>query len=152
MEFLSDKYVLLLLGREVDGGNIRRTIIEKKLFDRVILTGFCNCLDEFWALADANIFLSKNDGFGLSIIEGYMRGVPTLMYDKLDAVADVNIKEGTVLASELEPQYIATKIEDMMKKSWDADAIVQAAKKYSLECMADKYLNMMREQCETKRN
>lgn len=92
-EFIGMKVLAVLAGREVDGGNVRNYIIGNNLGDEVVLAGFCSEMDSVWANIDLNIFLSKNDGFGLSIIEGYMRGVPSLMYDDLDAVADVQSDE-----------------------------------------------------------
>ncbi len=87
------KVLAVLAGREVDNRNVRNFINYNRLSDIVILTGFCSEMDSVWSNVDLNVFLSKNDGFGLSIIEGYMRGVPSLMYDDLDAVADVKSDE-----------------------------------------------------------
>lgn len=55
----------------------------------MVLAGFCSEMDSIWVNTDLNIFLSKNDGFGLSVIESFVRGVPSVMYDDLDAVRDV---------------------------------------------------------------
>lgn len=85
----NEKIITILAGREADEGKIRKYIIDHSISDSVILGGFCSEMDSIWINADLNIFLSKNDGFGLSIIEGYMRGVPSMMYDDLDAVDDV---------------------------------------------------------------
>lgn len=148
MEYLSSKYILILLGREDDGGAIRKMIIRDKLYNKVILAGFCDDMNDFWKYADLNLFLSKNDGFGLPVIEGFMRGIPTLMNKSLDAAVDLNVDGAIRYVESLKPEVIAEEITGFFKDRPDRRKILNETKKYSLETMADNYLEVMRKQYE----
>lgn len=71
-----ENILLVLWGREVDNGEVRKKIAEYQLHKNVILGGFNDRMDIFWKFCDVNLFLSLNDGFGLPIVDGYMHGVP----------------------------------------------------------------------------
>ena len=144
MSDLRDKKILaVLVGREMDEGKIRRYVIENGL-ENVILAGFCSEMDSIWMNTDLNVFLSKNDGFGLSIIEGYMRGVPSVMNQNLDAFADVilgNVLTGTSIANPVEEHKAISKA---LNNTCDKAQTMATAKEFSLENMARLYISEYR--------
>ena len=89
MNELKGQKVVAVLAGSVDDQRIPDFIAENQLQESVILIGFCNELDSIWENVDLNVLLSKNDGFGLSIIEAGMRGVPSVLYRDLDSSTDV---------------------------------------------------------------
>lgn len=88
-----ENILLVLWGREVDNGEVRKKIAEYQLHKNVILGGFNDRMDIFWKFCDVNLFLSLNDGFGLPIVEGYMHGVPCVTFEDLDATQDLYYPE-----------------------------------------------------------
>lgn len=50
--------LLVLWGREVDNGEVRKKIVEYQLHKNVILGGFNDRMDIFWKFCDVNLFLS----------------------------------------------------------------------------------------------
>lgn len=131
-----EKIIAILAGREVDDGQVRQYIIENRI-ENVILAGFCSEMDSIWCNIDLNVFLSKNDGFGLSIIEGYLRGVPSVMYDDLDAVEDLRI-EGLYAISRDSKALYNSLLE--IKDKWNSKIILQQASRFSIEQMSANYV------------
>lgn len=143
MDGLKDA-VLILLGRECDGGIVRKYIVDNKLEKKVILSGFCDDVNQVWLEADLNLFLSKNDGFGLSVIEGFMRGVPCVMFDDLDAFDDMKVAAGIKPIGSRENAMVVHQILEALSCKWDIEAIRDDAMSYSIEEMGERYLKVLR--------
>ncbi len=131
--------VLVLWGREVDGGAVRKKITSCQLAEQVILGGFNDRMEEFWKLCDMNLFLSKNDGFGLPIIEGYMHGVPCITFEDLDATEDLYFPEAMIKVRERSTDALEKMLVDGLKKQWDHLAIQKDGQKFSVQMMAKSY-------------
>ena len=99
--------LLVLWGREVDNGEVRRKIVEYQLHKNVILGGFNDQMDIFWKFCDINLFLSLNDGFGLPIVEGYMHGVPCVTFEDLDATQDLYYPEAMLKVKDRSIESVA---------------------------------------------
>ena len=133
------KAIVILAGREADGGKVRKLVIDN-YDENVILTGFCSEMDSIWVNVDLNILLSKNDGFGLSIIEGYMRGVPSIMRMSLDAYNDVS----GVGTYGINDNYDLKSIIKEMNKNYDFKCLIESSKRFSLRYMKDRYIETYR--------
>ena len=138
-----EKVVAILAGREVDEGRVRRYIIENKLEEQVVLVGFCTEMGSIWEYADLNIFFSKNDGFGLSVIEGFMHGVPSIMMDDLDATEDVTIEYGIRLVSRKD-RNLLNDVLNMTSIEWNRKKIMEEAEIFSKEHMIQGYLHVLK--------
>lgn len=136
--FKKEKMLAVLAGREMDDGLIRKYVIENGLSESVILAGFCSEMDSIWINTDLNILLSKNDGFGLSIIEGYMRGVPSMMYDDLDAVDDV--LDYGLYTLHRDSSALLNQILMIEKNTSDTKIIMKESFRYSLKQMRCSYI------------
>lgn len=139
--------ILVLLGRECDGGKVRKYVEDKKLNDRVILAGFCTEMNRIWEVADLNIFFSKNDGFGLSVVEGYVWGVPAIMYDDLDATDDVYLKCGMRKIHRIGAYEDGKEIEEALNTDWNKEEIAESTDKFSLDIMAHNYIEVLKKYC-----
>lgn len=51
-----ENILLVLWGREVDNGEVRKKIAEYQLHKNVILGGFNDRMDIFWKFCDVNLF------------------------------------------------------------------------------------------------
>ena len=141
-ELKKRKIVAVLAGREVDEGKVRNYLIKNNLSDSIVLAGFCLEMDSIWENVDLNVFLSKNDGFGLSIIEGYMRGIPSLMFDDLDANEDVRGK-GLYLINRSENELVASIIKALdTVDQYTVRDIISNSIKYSLNGMTKEYMTI----------
>ncbi len=136
------KVIAVLAGKEADGGKVRNLVIDN-YDENVILTGFCSEMDSIWVNVDINIFLSKNDGFGLSVIEGYMRGVPSIMRKSLDAYYDVN----GVGTYGLDDNDDLKSIIKGIDKEIAFKNIINFSKRFSLDFMKESYIETYKMWC-----
>ena len=132
--------LLVLWGREVDNGEVRRKIVEYQLHKNVILGGFNDQMDIFWKFCDVNLFLSLNDGFGLPIVEGYMYGVPCVTFEDLDATQDLYYPEAMLKVKDRSIESVANALRTSLDKNWNHVEIAEIGNMFSIE----KYVNWYR--------
>lgn len=140
-KYLKDNNIAILLaGKEEDGGVIRSYISSEGLEKQVHMLGFCKNIAPILEIADLNIFLSKNDGFGLSIIEGYQYGLPCIAFADLDAIPDTYFEESMILIKDREDCSVYNAIVEGLQKSWNKEEIVKLSKKFTLDSMKKQYI------------
>ena len=136
--------LLVLWGREVDNGEVRRKIVEYQLHKNVILGGFNDQMDIFWKFCDVNLFLSLNDGFGLPIVEGYMHGVPCVTFEDLDATQDLYYPEAMLKVKDRSIESVANALRTSLDKNWNHEEIAEIGNMFSIDSMSEKYVNWYR--------
>lgn len=136
--------LLVLWGREVDNGEVRRKIVEYQLHKNVILGGFNDQMDIFWKFCDINLFLSLNDGFGLPIVEGYMHGVPCVTFEDLDATQDLYYPEAMLKVKDRSIESVANALRTSLDKNWNHEEIAEIGNMFSIDIMSEKYVNWYR--------
>lgn len=138
----SNDLIVIIFGGENDNGMVRNRIIEYQLEKQVILAGYCDCINDYWQYADLNALFSINDGFGLSIIEGYMNGVPSITFADLDAVEDVYLADAMIKIPDREIYTVAKFLDAAMYKKWDKLKIEIFGKNFSIETMSNQYVDI----------
>lgn len=136
--------LLVLWGREVDNGEVRRKIVEYQLHKNVILGGFNDQMDIFWKFCDINLFLSLNDGFGLPIVEGYMHGVPCVTFEDLDATQDLYYPVAMLKVKDRSIESVANALRTSLDKNWNHEEIAEIGNMFSIDSMSEKYVNWYR--------
>ena len=137
--------LLVLWGREVDNGEVRRKIVEYQLHKNVILGGFNDQMDIFWKFCDINLFLSLNDGFGLPIVEGYMHGVPCVTFEDLDATQDLYYPEAMLKVKDRSNESVTDTLKIALDKNWKYEEIIEIGNMFSIDIMSEKYVNWYKE-------
>ena len=133
---------VFLCGRDMTYGEIKKNIEEKRLSNKIYLLGSLTretisiILDQ----ADLNIVSSKNEGFGLSIIEAYVHGVPTITFADLDAVPDLYDEKAMLTVDSREDELFADAIEAALENKWDKEWIREYGKRFSMEAMSVAYI------------
>lgn len=128
-----DKLYFVFLGE----GALYETFISEvnhlQLNESVSIEGFVehDMLQKYYEIADYNIVVSESEGFGMSIIEGYSFGLPTLTFSDLDAISDVFHEEAMVLMKRNSPNCIEEGLSQLLNKDWNKRLIKDLAKKYS---------------------
>ncbi len=132
-------------GGDVD--SLKSKIKESNLSGITFVLGFIEKSDlpKYYSSADATILTSISEGFGLSIVEGYVYGKPNLTFGDLPAVKDLYNEEVMMLCPNRQTSTLAEYMEMMSQKDWDADVISQFAKRFSFERMASKYIDFYSE-------
>lgn len=140
-----ENILLVLWGREVDNGEVRKKIAEYQLHKNVILGGFNDRMDIFWKFCDVNLFLSLNDGFGLPIVEGYMHGVPCVTFEDLDATQDLYYPEAMLKVKDRTNESVTDTLKIALDKNWKYEEIIEIGNMFSIDIMSEKYVNWYKE-------
>ena len=134
--------IAIIFGGENDNGIVRNQIIEYQLENQVVLMGYCEGINDYWQYADLNVLFSINDGFGLSIIEGYMNGVPSIAFTDLDAIEDVNAAEALIEIPERNLNTVVKFLNRALSREWNKLEIEEFGKRFSIETMAKQYVDI----------
>lgn len=138
----SDKDLYMFFcGRDCTDGAVQKRIDELGLTDRIFLLGFVphEQLGNLYAQADFNILSSVNEGFGLSVIEAFVYGLPSVTFADLDAIPDLYDERAMLLCKDRSTEALADAILRTMDTEWNKDEIKEYSKKFSLEQMAKNY-------------
>lgn len=102
-------------------------------------------MKQLWKIADVNVVVSKEEGFGLSMIEGFTLGIPTLTFGDLDAVEDLYHPEAMELIKGRTDESVAEGIRSAMSRKWRPDMIREWGKRFSMEAIASDYERIYQE-------
>lgn len=133
--------IVLFVGNYKEEDDIVAYIRKENLQDSLFLCGMQpkDKVHSFYQDADATILTSITEGFGLSIIEGFVYGKPNVTFADLPAIQDVFNERAMILAEERSDAALANAMQKMMKASFDRETIMNYAQKFSFERMAEKY-------------
>lgn len=137
---------ILFLGKDATNGMIERKICELGSQNDLILCGNVS-RDEisiYCKQANYTVLTSISEGFGLSIIEGFVYGLPNLTFADLDAIEDLFDEKAMIILTERSDQALADGIAQSLSREWDREYIEQYAKRFSLEYMAQEYVKVYR--------
>lgn len=96
----------------------------------------------YYTDANATILTSLSEGFGLSIIEGFVYGLPSLSFSDLPAIKDLYSINSMLLCESRSTVDLAECILKMTQTKWDKTAIMEHGKHFSLENMAENYIEL----------
>lgn len=85
------KIKICFCGLNINHIPIQNEIQKSKYPENLIYMGFVSRdeMTNLWKNSDLNVVMSIDEGFGLSMIEGFSFGVPTLTFNDIDAVGDI---------------------------------------------------------------
>lgn len=141
---LEDLVKVHIIGAVSEGIDVNQKIEELGLSGMVQYHGFVQReqMSALWQSADYNIIMSKDEGFGLSIIEGYSYGVPTITFGDIDAVKDLYDENSMLLIKDRSDESVSNAIKTALKKQWDSKLIIAISKKYSMETIGKAYSDL----------
>lgn len=145
---LSDEYRLnckvLFVGLNKDNDELVQYIHNNHLENNLILCGMQSKerVASFYQACDATILTSFTEGFGLSIIEGFVYGKPNVTFSDLPAISDLYDEKAMVLAKGRSDMELANAMEQVMKIVIDREYIKNYSIQFSFENMANNYCNL----------
>ncbi|MBD5233352.1 MAG: glycosyltransferase family 4 protein [Bacteroidales bacterium] len=95
--------------------------------------------------ADATILTSLSEGFGLSIVEGYVYGKPAVTFCDLPAFRDICNSDSAVGVGERSDEALMQGMTECMRKTWDSEKIEAFATNFGYDSMKRGYLNLYKE-------
>lgn len=138
------KYVLLIIGADLLQGKLQKRITEEQLGNEIYMLGFLEKaeLNYIYKKAALNILASIDEGFGLSIIEAMRFGVPSVIFNDIDAAKDLYNEEVMILVKKRENKFLANAILQGLTKQWDATFIQNFSKRFSMEMVKQEFTGL----------
>ena len=137
-----DNYVLFLVGSGATEENVRNVVKRKGLTDKVIFLGVRNDIAELMNAADIFILPSKNEVFGITLIEAQSTGLITFASDKItketaitDLIEFLPIDDSNIWAEKI----LLTKINGR-----DTRNKLIEKKGYSVQVQSKKYIELVK--------
>lgn len=132
---------VLFVGRYNEDDEVVRYIHKNGFQDHLILCGMQpkDKVASYYQSADATILTSITEGFGLSIIEGYVYGKPNVTFADLPATQDLYDECAMVAAKNRTDAALAEAMIKVINATFDKNKIIKHARLFSFERMADKY-------------
>jgi glycosyltransferase involved in cell wall biosynthesis len=120
------------------------------LEQKVSLTGSVDNVYEYLQASDVFVFPSEYEGFGMSIVEALACELPTVVTRVGVVNEHIRDRENGILVNSQDQQGLQTAIEWLLdhKGLWTAigeNARKGVVEKYSIEVVAEKYLEMLME-------
>ena len=141
---ISKKEVKFLIIGADDGeqDGIEQFIKNRKLTDKIIVTGFRNDIPKILPELDIFLFTSKEEGLGTSILDAFICGVPVVA-TRAGGVPEIVIHNDTGLTAEIEnAKQLAEHIKSVLSNKTIAKKLIINAKRlvnsFSIETMAEK--------------
>lgn len=144
--FSNGKHKLMFVGLQQDDVKLAAYVKETNLEDRIILCGGVpkEEVANYYMAANATILTSISEGFGLSIVEGFVYGKPNITFSDLPAAKDLYTECAMLNAKSRSDEDLAVAMVEMTKRHWNAEAIMQHAQKFSLDAMAVNYIEVLK--------
>ena len=79
------------MGNDRLNGRLQKRVKELSLDNNIVFCGFIDKenIPSYINQSDINVVASLDEGFGLSMIECFVHGVPTVTFSDLDAIEDI---------------------------------------------------------------
>lgn len=143
-EHIRNKCRVLFVGRYTNEDDLTLYIQDNKYNDHLILCGLQpkEKVKDFYQASDASILTSITEGFGLSIIEGFVYGKPNITFADLPAVQDLYDPKAMALVHDRKDSTLSKVMTEVTQMSFDNEYIRNHASKFSYEVMTKKYLEL----------
>ena len=137
-------YAVLFFGNDLTNGKITRQIESLGLQNELFVYGFAQKEEVNYTYEHAclNILASIDEGFGLSIVEAMTHGVPSVIFNDIDAANDLYDKCSMVLVPDRTTATFAKAIKDALNKEWNKSAIMNHSLRFSMEKVCEEYLDL----------
>ncbi|MBS2210208.1 glycosyltransferase family 4 protein [Carboxylicivirga mesophila] len=96
-------------------------------------------IKSYYAQSDFIISTSKNEAFGLTFIEGFVFGLPSITFSDLDAIEDLYNPNAMEITDDRSNEGLKNVILSAINKKWDAAFIKQYSLKFGAEQMIKNY-------------
>ena len=128
-------------------GRLQQEVEARGLKEQVIFTGVLTRPEVYaWVEQAALVVLaSKNEGFGLSLIEGFRFGVPGVCFSDIDAYKDIASPDALLGVDERTDEALALGMQLALGWQWDKEAILRHAARFTDEKMAKAYHEVFRQ-------
>ena len=141
---LRKQSAVLMCGNDLSNGEMIKEIEKINAQSEIFILGFVEKKKVEYLLENAslNIVASLDEGFGLSIIEAFSHGVPTVTFSDLDAVPDLSSDYAMLFSKSRKTEDFSLAIASALLKEWHKEKIKKHAERFTMESTADKYIEV----------
>lgn len=134
--------VIFAGGGDVD--DLKDYVVQQDSGDHIKVIGAVpkEKIHNYYIASDATILTSLSEGFGLSIVEGYVYGKPTVTFKDLGAFTDICNERTSVGVSDRTDEALARGILDCMNQRWDKEYIKEFSLQFSYNSMRTNYIDL----------
>lgn len=140
-DYEKNKMTILFIGSDGLQGELQKKIEGYGYSRNLIYCGFIdkNELYNYYEQAELNIVISTSEGFGLPIIEGFLYGLPTLMYDDIDSFNDLYNERSIYAIKRGNYINLSNGIRQALEKVWNKEEIKEYANKFLISNISREY-------------
>ena len=137
-------YAIIFFGNDLTNGEVSDKIKRLGLTDELFVYGFAKKEEVNYAYQHAclNILASIDEGFGLSIVEAMTFGVPSVIFNDIDAANDLYDKSSIILVKDRTTETFAKTIYEALTFKWNKNAIINHSMLFSMEKVCEEYLRL----------
>lgn len=137
---------IVFLGED-DKGMLRKEISNANCGEALLFAGKVTLkeMETFYQNAFGTITTSYNDGFGLTVIEGYSKGIPALFFSDLDSANDLYSPDVAISIKARTDRALKDAIIEFVNCNWNKNLIIDFAQRFSMKPVFDKYVYMYNE-------
>ncbi len=141
------RIVVIFIGtfnKEEDERTFEKFCKKNKLEDSVKYAGPLSVkeMHNYYKQSDFVISVSKNESFGLTFIEGFRYGLPSILFYDLDAVDDLYNEKAMLLIKDRSNEALQLGIIESLNRAWDHYYISKYSKNFTVDVMAKNYLEL----------
>ncbi len=139
---IREKIKIIFCGKDSMEGRLQEEINKANFEKRLIYAGvFSNAeMKQLYSVANGMILPSYSEGLSIAMLESIAYGLPVIMYQDSECADDLNDTDACSFAEDRSDQALAKAIENWYLKKWDAEYIKQYSKQFTMEKMADHYI------------
>lgn len=139
---IQKKLCILFIGSDLTNGAFNKKVANLKS-KNIIVCGKVNkkLMSSFYNSADFNILASKDEGFGLSIIESLYFGIPSIIFKDMDIYDDVFDSKSIIAVKNRSDVDLANGIKAMFLNHWHKNEIQTNFEKFDSKVMSNNYFN-----------
>lgn len=148
-EAVKNTLKIVFCGKDTMKGALQNDIAEAGLEDCLICVGAIdsNEMKKYYSIADGLIMPSLAEGLSIASLEAISCGLPIIIFSDSEYADDLSDNRVVCFAQERTDFGLAKAIEDWYDREWDRDYIIDYAKFFTLERMANDYIEYYKEIC-----
>lgn len=152
-EYVRDEVAIFFCGIDRINGKLEERINKENLQNELIYVGAVSNdeMKKFYSIADGLIMPSLAEGLSIAALEAIAYGLPVIMSAKLECADDLSDENVSVLAKTQESSSIAEAITTWFNKKWDRKYIMKCASNFTMENMAEQYIELNKKVIENER-
>lgn len=140
---IRDNIKIIFCGKDCMQGKLQEKIALKELEDKLIYAGAVSSeeMKKYYSIADGLIMPSLAEGLSIAALEALTYGIPVILFSDSECADDLNDHRVVCFADGRNSENLADAIVDWYQKDWNKEYIVRYSKYFSMERMAEDYLN-----------